>query len=143
MLGGSSLPQNGLVHRSGCARDEGLKWPMDLTSDAQGQIWIADAGLQTVLKWSSASGLTRPFVHLQLQMPHGRSLWPDGSVYVAEMRANRISRVDPEGRVSTVWDQGLLKPAAVLWEPTGLWVADLGNHRVLRLALSTPKSPGD
>lgn len=113
----------------------GLKWPMDLAVDTQGQLWIADAGLQAILKWSPEAGLTRPFPDLQLQMPHGLCIGPEGSVYVAEMRANRISRIDPDGKMSTVWDQDLLKPAAVLWQPDGLWVADLGHHRVLRLSL--------
>jgi len=114
---------------------EGMKWPMDLAVDSHGQLWIADAGLQTILKWSPQAGLSKPFPDVQLQMPHGLCVGPDGSVYVAEMRANRISRIDPEGQVSIVWDQGLLKPAAVLWESGSLWVADLGHHRVLRLSL--------
>lgn len=114
---------------------EKLKWPMDLALDSKGQLWIADAGLQTIFKWSAETGLVQPFPDLKLEMPHGLSPAEDGSIYVAEMHANRISRIDAEGQISTVWDRDLLKPAAVLWQPGGLWVADLGHHRVLRLRL--------
>ncbi|MFN8610016.1 MAG: hypothetical protein U0931_20915 [Vulcanimicrobiota bacterium] len=118
---------------------EGLKWPMDLAVDSQGQLWIADAGLQTILKWSEQSGLSRPYPDLLLQMPHGLCVGPDGSVYVAEMRSNRVTRTDPEGQLSVFWDEGLLKPAAVLWGRDGLWIADLGHHRILRV--SPPVQP--
>lgn len=114
---------------------QGLKYPMDLALDAQNRLWIADAGHLTLFRWSQPEGLVRPFSELKLAMPHGLSVASDGSVYVAEMNGNRIVSLDGAGVSTKIYDDGLNKPAAVLWEPGGLWVADLGNHRILRLNL--------
>lgn len=114
---------------------EGLKYPMDLAIDRENRLWIADAGLMTILRWSKSEGLVQPFTGLKLATPHGLSVSDDGSVYVAEMNANRVVVLDPSGQSTVIYATGLNKPAAVLWEKGGLWIADLGNHRILRLNL--------
>jgi len=114
---------------------QGMQQPMDLALDAQNRVWIADAGAMKLLRWDSISGLPSPFPNLKWQMPHGLSLDGRGNLYVAGMRANRVVMVTPEGDVTTFYDTHLDRHAAVLWEPGGLWVADLGHHRILRLNL--------
>lgn len=114
---------------------QGLKYPMDVALDASQNLWIADAGLMTVLRWNPGQGLTTPYPTLHLETPHGISVGPDGAIYVAEMKANRVVSLDDQGRSTTLWEAGLNRPAAVLWEKGGLWIADLGNHRILRLNL--------
>ena len=114
---------------------EGLKYPMDLCLDGHQRLWIADAGLMTLFRWTPDQGLKNAFPELHLETPHGISVGDDGSIYVAEMKGNRILSVDPQGRATTLWQSGLSRPAAVLWEPGGLWVADLDHHRILRLNL--------
>jgi DNA-binding beta-propeller fold protein YncE len=118
-----------------------LSWPMDLSMDAWGTLWIADCGALTLRTWSPARGLGTPFPGLRLAMPHGLSV-QDGKVFVAEMNGQRILAFDERtGAVATLFGTGargfapgqLNRPAAVLSEGTRLWVADLYNHRVLAL----------
>jgi len=121
-----------------------LKYPMDLTLDASGALWIADAGSLTIRKWSRDAGLTTPFPGLRLAMPHGITLGPDGAVIVAELNGQRVLSFNPrDGGVTTLCgttakglDQGRLnRPAAVLACGRTLWIADLGNHRLVRVEL--------
>ncbi len=120
-----------------------LSWPMDLALDAEGGLWIADCGTLTLRTWNPRQGLGTPFPGLRLAMPHGVTLLPDGRVGVAEMNGQRILIFDRQGRVSTLYGttrKGLAqgevnRPAALLVHAGRLWVADLGNHRILSLAL--------
>jgi sugar lactone lactonase YvrE len=113
----------------------GMKYPMDLALDSKQNLWIADAGLMQLWRWNEGAGLSAPFPNLKLQMPHGISLAEDDSIFVAEMHAHRIVLVDLNGTPTPIWESGLNRPAALLWERGGLWIADLGHHRILRLNL--------
>lgn len=121
-----------------------LAWPMDIAVDAQGALWIADAGVAKVRRWTPAEGLTTPFALPDLAMPHGIAVTPEGHVAVAEMYGHRILRLVPEGdSVATycgtpeegVGEGKLHKPAAVLAHAGRLWIADLGNHRIVTVPL--------
>jgi DNA-binding beta-propeller fold protein YncE len=121
-----------------------LKYPMDLALDASGALWIADAGSLTIRKWTRESGLTTPFPGLRLAMPHGITLGPDGAVIVAELNGQRVLSFNPhDGAVTTLCGttakglgQGRLnRPAAVLADGGKVWIADLGNHRLVRVTL--------
>lgn len=121
-----------------------LQYPMDFTLDASGALWIADAGSLTIRKWSRETGLTTPFPGLQMAMPHGITLGPDGAVIVAELNGQRVLSFNPrDGQVTTLCGttekglgQGRLnRPAAVVTRGHSLWIADLGNHRVVRVEL--------
>ena len=113
----------------------GMKYPMDLALDSKQNLWIADAGLMQLWRWNAADGLSAPFPSLKLDMPHGLTIADDDTVYIAEMKANRVVSLDMNGVPTTIYNSGLNRPAAVLWETGGLWIADLGNHRILRLNL--------
>ncbi len=120
-----------------------LTWPMDIALDGDGTLWIADAGQAAVYRYTETDGLTSPFPQLRLAMPHGIAVGADGSVIVAEMYAHRILRIDPAtGALATICgtDEGsgpdqLRKPAAVLVHAAKLWIADLGNHRIVACSL--------
>jgi sugar lactone lactonase YvrE len=121
-----------------------LKYPMDLTLDANGALWIADAGSLTIRKWSREAGLTTPFPGLQLAMPHGIAVGPDGSVIVAELNGQRVLSFNPrDGNVTTlcgttqkgIGEGRLNRPAAVMTLGHTLWIADLGNHRIVKVEL--------
>jgi streptogramin lyase len=123
-----------------------LAWPMDIALDAQGALWIADAGRAKIRRWHPETGLTTPFPRQRLAMPHGIAVTPAGHLAVAEMYGHRILRLDPRsGNVATycgTTDDGmgagrLKKPAAVLAHAGRLWIADLGNHRIATVPLPT------
>lgn len=121
-----------------------LAWPMDIATDPQGALWIADAGVAKVRRWTPAEGLTTPFDLPDLAMPHGIAVTPEGHVAVAEMYGHRILRLEPGtndvatycGTVEEGRGEGRLhKPAAVLVHAGRLWIADLGNHRIVTVPL--------
>jgi hypothetical protein len=72
-------------------------------------------------------------------MPHGLAATPEGGLVVAEMHAHRICLLTQDNEIIRICGTGepgtgpgqLRKPAAVLIHSGYLWIADLGNHRVL------------
>jgi len=121
-----------------------LKYPMDISLDASGNLWIIDAGTMIVRKWNRETGLTTPFPGLELAMPHGICILGDRSVVIAELYGHRILRVDQGTGQLTVLcgttEKGigngrLYKPAAVLVHQQTIWIADMGNHRIVRTSL--------
>lgn len=128
-----------------------LSWPMDLATDDKGGLWIADCGTLMLRRWHPDNGLTTPFPGQRLAMPHGVAVAGE-RVFVAEMNGQRILMFDPTtGTVSTLCgttekgnDPGRLnRPAAVLAQRDILWIADLGNHRIVTVPLPalTPPPP--
>lgn len=121
-----------------------LAWPMDLALDADGAVWIADAGEAMLRRWHVDDGLTTPFADQRLAMPHGLAVTPSGHLAVAEMYGHRILRLDPRsddlatycGTTEEGLGEGRLdKPAAVLAHAGRLWIADLANHRIVTVPL--------
>ena len=116
-----------------------LKYPMDIAVDESGAVWIADAGTLTVRRWRASTGLDTPFADLEMAMPHGIAVLPE-AVIVAELYGHRLLRIDREsGELAAVcgtteggMNEGELnKPAAILSHAGLLWIADLGNHRIV------------
>jgi hypothetical protein len=89
-----------------------------------------------------------------LSTPLDARLGPDGAVYIADSRNNRVRRVDPSGIITTIVGTGvegadgdggpateaqLNHPSAVLFGPDGnLWVADAFNSKIRRVVLPSP-----
>ena len=110
---------------------DSLKWPMDIALADQGIIWIADAGRAEIRRWHPVEGLGEPLTGEALAMPHGIAVTPSGHLAVAEMYGHRILRLDPASGEVATYCSGLNKPAAVLVHAGRLWIADLGNHRIV------------
>ena len=70
-----------------------------------------------------------------LRSPDGLAFHPDGSLYVAEERAGRVSRIDPAGEVTTVWT-GLSSPEGIAFDDAGnLYVVeDVPSGRLIQRA---------
>ena len=91
-----------------------------------------------------------PATSAQLSNPHGVTVAPDGSLYIADYGGGRIRRVGPDGIITTVAGNGssyvfsgdggpatsaaLSFPEDVAVAPDGsLYIADRGNNRIRRV----------
>ena len=119
-----------------------LKYPMDIVTDEFGNVWIVDAGTMAIRKWNKEEGLSTPFPKAEIAMPHGISLIDSNYVVVAEMYGHRILTYNiATKKVSTICgttkkgigNGKLAKPAAVLVKDNKIWIADLGNHRIVNV----------
>jgi sugar lactone lactonase YvrE len=154
--------------RQAAVEAPGLQLPLDVEVDPGGRIYIADALLHRVLRHDPETGETvvvagsgergssgdgGQAVDATLEEPLGLGLDPEGNLYVADFPANRIRRIDPSGRITTLAGTGregrsgdggpaasanLGLPAAAVVDPTGryLVVPTLGNY-VRRVDLET------
>jgi len=146
-----------------------LLGPSGLAFDGSGGVYVAEAGRHVVDRFDPATGKfvvvagngTEGFsgdggvaTSAELDGPQGVALDGAGNLYIADVRNQRVRRVDAgKGLISTVagsgvagfsGDQGaataarLSQPVAVALDGAGnLFVADAGNHRVRRVVLAT------
>jgi trimeric autotransporter adhesin len=124
-----------------------LRLPYDVEVDARGRVYVADGLLHRVLRHDPATGETvvvagtgergssgdgGPALEATLDEPVGLALDAAGNLYLADFPANRIRRVDPSGRITTLAEIEL--PAEVALHPDGRSAAvpTLGNylHRI-------------
>lgn len=118
-------------------------YPIDLALDGE-DIIIADAGNNKIFRIKP--GISAEAIQLNdtLSTPHGISADGNGSIYIADMKTNRILKIDNKGDFVTLVDatsdstsvSSLNKPAAVLYDQGYLWIADLNNHQLKRLDLN-------
>jgi len=117
-------------------------YPIDLASDGD-DILIADAGNNKIFRIKPGVSAEAIQLNDTLNTPHGISTDNDGSIYIADMKTNRILKIDSDGNFVTLVDattdstsvSNLKKPAAVLYDGGYLWIADLNNHQIKRLDL--------
>jgi len=109
---------------------------------------IADAGIQKALRFTLNGKVEILDPETELAMPHGVTGDQDGNVYVAELKAHKITRLSGKlsSNIAGTGDAGksveqLNKPAAVLVHDGYLWIADLNNHRISVIALSNESPP--
>jgi len=155
-----------------------LAFASGLAIDAQGALVVADTGHHRIVRITPdgaihvLAGSGRPGwrdgagQQAQFDMPMAVALDADGNVLVADSFNDRIRRIAPDGRVSTVagsaqpdWKDGhgetarLDTPLGLAIDGEGnLWIADTGNDALRKLTpqgeLVTvlrrdPKNPGD
>jgi DNA-binding beta-propeller fold protein YncE len=117
-------------------------YPIDLAIDGD-DILIADAGNHKIFRINPGISAEEVKLNDTLNTPHGISTDGDGSIYIADMKTNRILKIDQNGNFVTLVDAtsdttsvySLNKPAAVLYDNGYLWIADLNNHQLKRLDL--------
>ncbi len=149
----------------GPATEAELAYPEDVAIGTDGSIYIADRGnhrirrvapdgtISTVAGNGSRgfSGDGGPATKAQLYSPQDVAVGPDGSLFIADRRNNRIRRVTRDGTIATMAGSGGMAggfsgdggPAtlALLDITTGvtvghdgtMFVADYDNHRVRRV----------
>ena len=130
-------------NRDGRPGDATFTYPMDLTVDRDGSILVVDAGagvLRRIVPGRSVNTL-RIDGGRKLKTPHGICVGPDAAYVIAEMDAQRVIKIDLQGRLRVLFGVGvagpeperLNRPAAVLVHAGLLWIADLDNNQVKAL----------
>src|SRR6185503_14722186 len=139
--------------------------------DAQDRIYIADTGNHVIRRIDTDgtihtiagtgvpgySGDNGPATQAQLNVPSDVAIAPDGTIYIADTKNNRIRRVGTDGIITTIagtgaggysGDGGLAKnakldrPYGVALAPTGeIVVFDTHNHRI-RILTENPIDNG-
>ena len=140
-----------------------LKSPAGLALDPAGNLYIADTGTARIRKVDTGGNIStvagtgqtgfdgdgRNAALTQLSSPGGVAADSSGNLYIADTKNNRVRKVLPSGIIFTVAGNGtpgwsadntfapaaaLNQPRAVAVDPNGvLYIADTGNHRILRV----------
>ncbi len=114
------LGEPDLVTNNGCTTTPtGLCYPVGLTFDPSGNLWISDTGNHRVVEYLSSNLITG-----------------DGA-------ANVLGKPDLVSSGCTTTPTGLCYPTALTFDPTGnLWISDYSNNRVVEY-LSSNLITGD
>jgi sugar lactone lactonase YvrE len=150
----------------GNAVDASLYLPGGTAEDAKGDIFIADSGDNAVREITTAgvirlvagtgkAGLGKGAQATQSALDHPETVAVDaqGDVYIADTLNNRVVKVTPKGKISTVAGNGTAgysgdggrATSAKLSEPTGvaldakgdLYIADASNNVIRRVDVKT------
>ena len=143
--------------------------PMRVTGDHAGSLFVADAHHARIRRINTVTGIIDtvagcgvegysgdggPAVHAQIASPHGTALDQEGNVYIADLKNDRIRKVDATtGIITTVAGTGehgcsgdggpateamLASPIAVFATADGdLYIADHRNSRIRRVDATT------
>src|SRR2546425_2122277 len=103
---------------------------------------VDTAGRISTIAGTGAAGFAGdggPGTAAQLNEPRG--VWLDGAgqLYIADSANNRIRLLSAEGTITTIAGDGgtrqLQHPSAVMLGPDGIYIADTGNHRIVKRKL--------
>lgn len=132
------------------ARNARLNSPAFVLADAQGNVYVADAGNHRVRRIDLTGRITTvagngiqgysgdgvPATATQLNEPRALAFDASGRLYIADSGNHRIRRVEADGRIVTVAGElmPLRTPRGIAFGPDGtLFIADSGNHRILAM----------
>jgi sugar lactone lactonase YvrE len=156
----------------GPATEASLDGPEALALGDDGALYIADSRNNRIRRVDGAGVITTvagggvgdggAAAQAQVRSPRAMALAADGSLYVADMRDNRVRRVDPAGIITTVAGNGsagysrdegpateaaLNHPGGILLDPDGtISIADTDNSCIRRVSregtITTVVGPG-
>lgn len=150
-------------HLDGAAGVAQFYSPSALTLDAQGNVYVADQGNNTIVKITPAGVATTiagngaaayvnstTALNASFNSPRGIAVDASGNIYVADAGNNRIRKITAAGVVSTLAGSG----SATIYDATGtdasfntpsglafdskgvLYVADYNNHVIRKITVS-------
>ncbi|MCK5731083.1 MAG: SMP-30/gluconolactonase/LRE family protein [Draconibacterium sp.] len=111
-----------------------FKYPIDMSFDGE-DIVICDAGNFNIYRLKLNSEIIKMELDTKLKMPHGITSNNNGTLFIADMGANKIVKIESDKNVTVIEDKNLNKPATVLLENGTLWIGDLYNHQVKYIEL--------
>lgn len=117
---------------------QGVATPVGVDHDGLGRLWVANYLTSTLARLSGnqQGGLA---LTQGLSQPFDVAIGPDGSVWIANLGAREILRLDTLGQLSVLADasDGLLAPVAVDIGPDGkVYVADALTSRIWSFSLT-------
>ena len=142
--------RRGFSGDGGPANRAALNTPVGLARGSDGSLYIAEAGNHRVRRVSPGGVITTfagtgnregplgdggSAVNASLNAPHGLAIEPNGGILIADRYHNRIRRVAPDGRISTVagtgssqsFGDGGAATAAGIFSPWDVAADTLGN----------------
>ena len=136
-------------NKNGVSSNAAFSTPWDIVSYKKGYA-ISDAGNNSIrlLKNGKVSSL----VSKKLNHPTGLAAGTKGELYIADTGSNRIMVLDAKGKLSVFagstggCKDGTLKkakfsePTALYYYKKALYVADSGNHRIVKIANGKAKT---
>jgi trimeric autotransporter adhesin len=144
--------------------------PSYIALDSADNLYVADAYNNGIYKYASTGlipivkGIKSPISGnpgekpdlSKMNKPGDIAVDSAGNIYVADRDNNRICKVTPDGKITNIAGTGqkgfsgdsgpataaqLSSPGAVALDSTGnLYIADSGNNRIRKVALSSPQS---
>ena len=129
-------------YRDGPARQARFRGPTGIAVDARGRIIVADTyndrirsidpdGTVSTIAGSGTPGLADgPAAASAFDTPSGVAVDPALNIYVADSGNVAIRKISPDGGVTSVPDQGLVRPVGVAIAPDGAIYA-AGDNRVV------------
>jgi sugar lactone lactonase YvrE len=150
IVGRNDQPPSGSIGENGPA-NAAVIYPTDVAIDAAGNIYIADQGNNLIRRVNASTGIVT-----SIQTPHpegglqslqtngatGIAFGPDGRLYIADTRADRVLRQDaPGGTTFTVIannTKGINRPRDLTVDSAGnVFVTNAGTDQVLRVVAPT------
>lgn len=132
------------VGTSGTHENLTLDSPQGLATDAKGNAWLVDNGLNKVLKFSPTGDLLMQFGSSgsgsgQLKTPVAIAVAPSGNILISENLNNRIQQFQPNGRYLRKFgslgagNNQFSEPRGIALGAGGTaFIADAANHRITR-----------
>jgi streptogramin lyase len=139
-----NAPVSGLLYsRQTVLPFTGLKDPTGVAVDAEGNVYVTDAGNRRVLKLAAGSGSQTVLPFTGLQNLTGVAVHDKGTVYVSYFtdgfpRVGKVVKLAAGSNSQTALPfTDLADPRAVAVDPGGsVYVADRRKHQVVRLGAS-------
>ncbi|MDB6076163.1 MAG: hypothetical protein JWO89_3803, partial [Verrucomicrobiaceae bacterium] len=111
---------------------QGLSTPGGVAVDGSGNVYIADAGSNSIKLWTAATQVLTTLVSTGLSSPSAVALDGEGNLYIADTGHDAIKvRSAATQKVSTLASSGLSQPYGVAVDASGnVYIADTGNNAV-------------
>jgi len=168
IIGFAGTGEHGFGGDDGPANRAVLDFPAGLAFDASGNLYIADQhnnrvrrvspdGRISTVAGTGTAGFTGdggPAVNAQLDFPSAVAAGPDGNLYIADLRNNRVRRVGGNGIITTVVGSGvhgysgdggppllaaLDFPSGLAFDSGGnLYITDHHNFRIRKVNFNPP-----
>jgi sugar lactone lactonase YvrE len=122
----------------GIFANTGLNSPCGLAFDGAGNLYVANGGDSTILKFTS-DGVGSVYANSSLSGPFGLAFDTSGNLYAANSFGSTITRFTPAGTPS-VFESGLANPAGLAFDRAGnLYVASYSDNTIRKF---TPEGFG-